>query len=271
MTTHAIDDENELVRSLKAVMPPWLGIDEGRASDVGDARLADLYGFANQMAAEDFEHFVRHLRTNHVIHQFIDVRTKKLVGFQAWRSEPFDEGRRLIIGGKLRVLPAYRRRALHLLSGLRFFATEQARYPDATFDRVSIANVFGFATLARQLACYTIIAPRATLEGIDQVRFDKIAQFVADSGYVLDASSGLVRVGIRMTPAQLSAYPDAFYESHVVQTYLQRVPDAFESDRQVAFWFSFDKSNVDALLSGCRERLSRPPPEPVVNDRAFFP
>ncbi len=241
-------------------LPDWVSLEVRNSKALSDAELERLHAFANVMAAEDAAHFARHLRTNHEVHFLTDRRSGNLAGFQAWRSEPLGEDRRLLIGGKLRMHPAYRGRGLHLLSGLRFYANERERYPGRYFDRVAIANLFGFSTLVRNLSHYTIFDPRDELHGIDRQRFDQVAAITAQSGYQLDPITGYVHVGIRMTEAQLFSYPDAFYQSDAAKMYFERIPDARSSDCQLAIWFPFDDANLRSLRQGAQHRLCRPAP-----------
>lgn len=241
-------------------LPDWVSLEVRNSKALSDEELERLHSFANSMAAEDPAHFARHLRTNNEVHFFTDKRSNTLAGFQAWRSEPLAPNRRLLIGGKLRMRPTYRGRGIHLASGLRFYANERKRHPGHALDRIAVANLFGFSTIVSNLDHYTILGPKNELTGIDLLRFDKVAAIASQSGYRLDPQTGHVHVGIRMTEAQLAAYPNAFYQSNAAKLYFERIPDARTSDCQLALWFPFDEANVRSLVSGAQRRLSRPAP-----------
>ena len=93
-----------------------------------DRLLADLHAFSYRILPEELAHFRVHAETNEVVHVFEHGGT--IVGYQFWRTAPMDlPGARAILGGKLRVLPDHRGRALHLRSGLRFFLGCKLRHP----------------------------------------------------------------------------------------------------------------------------------------------
>jgi len=75
--------------------------------------LDSLYTLANRLLSEDAAHFRVHAETNEVVHIYERADTGAPVGFQFWRTAPMDlPGCRALIGGKLRVDPAFRRRGL---------------------------------------------------------------------------------------------------------------------------------------------------------------
>src|SRR4051812_20369949 len=130
-----------------------------------DALLGRLHAFSNQLLAEDPDHFRVHAMTNDVVHIFERSDTGAPVGFQFWRTGAIDRPRaRTIIGGKLRVDPAFRNRGLHLGSGLRFYLACQSRAPATRFYRLSMAGLFGFVSITSALADYHLLDPRATDE-----------------------------------------------------------------------------------------------------------
>src|SRR5262249_49190177 len=102
--------------------------------DFDDALMRRLHDFASRLLAEDLSHFRVHAETNDVVHVYERADTGALVGFQFWSTGPIDLPRsRMILGGKLRVDPAFRNRGLHLVSGLRFYLECQSRAPLTRF------------------------------------------------------------------------------------------------------------------------------------------
>ncbi|HYO59262.1 hypothetical protein [Archangium sp.] len=61
-------------------------------------------------------------------------------------------GGRVILGGKLRILPGFRNRGLHLLSGLTSFLQDKLRHPRSRHYRLSIASLFFDRPAARAYA-----------------------------------------------------------------------------------------------------------------------
>src|ERR1041384_251231 len=99
-----------------------------------DALLGRLHAFSNHLLAEDPAHFRVHAMTNEVVHIFERTDTGAPVGFQFWRTSSIDWPRaRTIMGGKLRIQPAFRNRGLHLDSGLRFYLACKLRAPATRF------------------------------------------------------------------------------------------------------------------------------------------
>src|ERR1700755_2189604 len=171
------------------------------------ALLDSLHALANRLLSEDAAHFRVHAGTNDVVHVYERIDTGEPVGFQFWRTADMAlPGCRVIIGGKLRVDPAFRRRALHLRSGLRFYLEAQLRHPRTRFYRLSLASLFGFVSITSALARYQRFDPHdASAEGRAlRAAFQQLAD---ESHYQLDPVTGLFPVGIRPTPAVLAQYP----------------------------------------------------------------
>src|SRR6266545_1172126 len=125
------------------------------------ALLEELHALSNRLMAEKFEHFRAHAETNEVVHVFERADTRAIVGFQFWKTAPIDlPGARAIVGGKLRIVPEFRGRALHLRSGLRFYGETQLAHPRTRFYRLSLASIFGFTSIASALAEYRLFEPR---------------------------------------------------------------------------------------------------------------
>src|SRR4051812_29843270 len=124
------------------------------------ALLDSLHALANRLMSEDAAHFAVHAETNDVVHVYERIDTGEPVGFQFWRTAALDLPRsRALIGGKLRIDPAFRRRALHLRSGLRFYVEQQLRHPATRFYRLSLASLFGFVSITSALARYQRFDP----------------------------------------------------------------------------------------------------------------
>src|SRR5262245_56800493 len=124
------------------------------------ALLDSLHALANRLMAEDAVHFRVHAETSDVVHVYERTDTGAPVGFQFWRTAAMElPGCRALIGGKLRVDPAFRGRALHLRSGLRFYVESQLCHPRTRFYRLSLASLFGFVSITSALADYRLFDP----------------------------------------------------------------------------------------------------------------
>jgi hypothetical protein len=212
------------------------------------ALLDDLHGLANRLLAEDAAHFRVHAETNDVVHIYERADTGAVVGFQFWRTAAMElSGCRAVIGGKLRIDPAFRRRALHLRSGLRFYLESQLRHPRTRFYRLSLASMFGFVSIASALAEYRLFDPAAADPEGRAIRtaFERLA---AQSHYQLDPATGLIAVGIRMTEATLAQYPASFYDRPAARIYAGINPDWRNNSRYVGFWFRFTPANLTSLV-----------------------
>ena len=116
-----------------------------RREELSDETVRELHAVANRLMAEDLEHFRVHAQANELVHVFRRKDTDAIVGFQFWMTSSMKLPRsRVILGGKLRILPEFRRHGLHLLSGLDFFLGNALRHPFTRHYRLSIASVFGF-------------------------------------------------------------------------------------------------------------------------------
>jgi hypothetical protein len=202
------------------------------------ALLDELHTLAVTMSAEPRAHFERHAHTNDCVHLFREQGA--VVGFQFWKALTVPEAR-LVVGGKLRIAPAYRRRALHLRSGLAFYREQLQAH--ATVYRLSMASLFGFASITRALAHYAIVrAPSSP-----RWQCDAIEQLASESGFAYDRATGLVRVGIQITPQQLAAYPESFYASPQVRAYVEHNPGYRDNGTYLAFGFALAAENLRVL------------------------
>jgi len=219
--------------------------------------VGELHALSNRMMREELEHFSRHAHTNDVVHVFERADTGERVGFQFWKSVPVELPRaRAIVGGKLRVLPEYRRQALHLRSGLRFYALAQLRHPRTRFYRLSLASIFGFTSIASALAEYRLFEPHATdVEG--RALAAALERVAAGSGYGVSREAGLFEVRIFMTEETLQRYPASFFEKPAARAYAAANPDYRTNGCYVGFWFRFSRENLGALLRAILERRAR--------------
>ncbi|MET0282926.1 MAG: hypothetical protein ABW352_00590 [Polyangiales bacterium] len=202
------------------------------------ALLDELHALAITMSAEPRAHFDKHANTNDCVHLFRDRGA--VIGFQFWKALTVPEAR-LIVGGKLRIAPSYRRRSLHLRSGLAFYREQLQRFP--TVHRLSMASLFGFASITRALAHYEIVrAP-----DVPAWQCDAIERLARESDFAYDRATGLVRVGIQITPQQLAAYPESFYASPQVRAYAAHNPGYRDNGTYLAFGFALSSENLRAL------------------------
>ena len=232
-----------------------VGIEVLARADFTPALLDELHALAVAMAAEDREHFAVHANTNDAVHLFRERESGELAGFQFWRSfEGPDPARRLVLGGKLRILPSYRRRGLHLVSALTFFEQVASAHPSVRLHRVSIASLFGFVSIAGALAEHRFVADDGTLPDADLWLCDVVAKEAARSGYRFDACSGLVDVQIRLTPTQLDSYPAEFYERPLARAYRARNPDFRDNGCYLAFTSEVSPENLSAMRAAIARR-----------------
>ena len=212
------------------------------------ALIQSLHALANRLLAEDAAHFAVHAETNDVVHVYERRDTGEPVGFQFWRTAPMElPGSRALIGGKLRIDPAFRRRALHLRSGLRFYLETQLRHPRTRFYRLSLASMFGFVSIASALARYQMFSPQAVDAEGRAVRgaFQRLAD---QSHYELDPATGLFRVGIHMTPATLARYPESYFARPEARAYAAANPAWRSNASYLGFWFRFTPANLASLV-----------------------
>jgi hypothetical protein len=212
------------------------------------ALLGSLHALANRLLSEDAAHFRVHAETNDVVHIYERADTGAPVGFQFWRTTAMDlPGCRAVIGGKLRVDPAFRGRALHLRSGLRFYLETQLRHPRTRFYRLSLASLFGFVSITSALADYRLFDPAAG--GLEGRAIRGAFQCLADqSHYQLDPATGLIFVGIRPTEATLAQYPAGYYQRPEAVVYARANPGWRANASYVGFWFRFTPANLARLV-----------------------
>lgn len=225
--------------------------------DFTDERIEALHALACGLMAEDLAHFRVHADTNDVVHVFRRVDTGALVGFQFWRTVPMAlPGCRAIVGGKLRVLPGFRGRGLHLLSGLLFYLQNRTRHPLTRYYRMSIASLFGFVSITETLQRYRVLDPRErSAEG--RAVAAAFASMAAESHYRVDPDTGLVFVDIFMTADTLAAYGPSYFERPAAVRYAEINPDYRSNGCYVGFWFRFTPANLLSLMRAIGRKLWR--------------
>lgn len=230
--------------------------------DFTDALLGRLHAFSNRLLPEDAAHFRVHAETNDVVHVF--EHGEAIVGYQFWRTAPLElPGARVILGGKLRVLPEHRGRALHLRSGLRFFLACKLRHPLTRYYRLAVASLFGFVSITSALVEYHIFDPRplpGDAEG-EAIRA-AFARFAAESHFRMDPETGLVFVDIGIAPETLAQFPEGYLDRPEARIYARVNPGWRDNRCDVAFWFRFTPRNLCAVLRKVRRARSRSTPPP---------
>ena len=211
--------------------------------------LRSLHALADRMLSEDVEHFRIHAETNDVVHIYERTDTGAAVGFQFWRTAAMDRrDRRVLIGGKLRIDPAFRRRALHLRSLVRFYLENQLRHPRTRFYFLAVASLFGFVSIASALADYRVFDPSAIDAEGRAMRRAFEAQ-AARSRHRLDEVSGLFAVGITITEQTLAQYAPAYFERPEARAYIRVNPGWRGNGHNVGIWFRFTPANLARLAS----------------------
>jgi len=253
------------VRRLAAEAPGDAAIDARRdrirvipRRDFSDALMGGLHAFANMLLPEDPAHFRVHAETNEVVHVF--ERGQTMLGYQFWRTAPLDlPGARAILGGKLRVLPEHRGRALHLRSGLRFFLDCKLRHPLTRYYRLAVVNLFGFVSLTGALADYRILDPRpAPGDAEGEALRAAFARIAAENDFRLDPATGLMFVDIGIAPETLARFPEGYLDRPEARAYARVNPGWRDNRSDVAFWFRFTPRNVLSLLRKIRRARSKP-------------
>lgn len=223
-----------------------------------DGLLAELYVLSHRLMEESEPHFRAHALANDVVHVFRRADTREAIGFQFWRTLPMTRpGWRAIVGGKLRILPAFRRRGLHLESGLRFYAQARARHPLDRFYRLSIASIFGYVSIVSALARVDHFEPASrTDEGIAlHAAFTRVAE---ENDFAIDPT-GLFDVGITMSVETLKQFDPLYFQKPAARAYASINPEYRHNGRYVGFWFRFTAANLLALAwSVARARARRP-------------
>lgn len=221
------------------------------------ALLASLHAVAHRLMPEDEAHFRVHAETNDVVHVYERTDTGEPVGFQFWRTMAMELPRtRAVLGGKLRIDPAFRGRALHLRSGLAFYAACQLRHPWTRFYRLSLASLFGFVSITSALATYTLFDPAAgSVEGrAVRAAFERLAE---DNHYRLDPTTGLFAVGFRPSADTIARYPASYYARPGAQVYARANPGWRDNDCFVGFWFRFSPRNLWSIGRAIARKRTR--------------
>ena len=242
-------------RAARAQPPTDVSLEVIGRSDWTSPLFDELYALATSMSAEERANFEQHAWTNDTVHLFRAADGGALAGFQFWSCGPTSaSGRPVVLGGKLRVLPRYRRRALHLRSALAYYDQVLRAGPAHSVERLSLASLFGFVAIAGALHDYRFIA-EDELQPDERWLCDAVAERAAHSGYRYERDSGIVHVQIRPTAAQLSAYPDAFYQTPLARAYRARNPGFLDNGCYLAFGFALSLPNLQAIDAAIARKL----------------
>jgi hypothetical protein len=226
-----------------------------RREGLSDGLLRELHAFSTGLMAEDLEHFRVHALSNDLVHIFRRTDTRAIVGFQFWRTAPIGLPRgRVILGGKLRILPGFRNRGLHLLSGLTFYLQDKLRHPGHRYYRLSLAALFGFVSITEALSRYHLFDPHPRTGEAGAVR-EAFISLAEDSHFHVDEASGLFRVGIFMTPETLGRYSPDYFERPAARAYAAVNPEFRTNGCYVGFWFRFTPDNLAALTRATLRKL----------------
>jgi hypothetical protein len=236
---------------------PRVRLETVRRDALTDERIKELHALSNRLATEDYEHFAIHARTNERVHVFRRADTDEIVGFQFWQTKPLGVPRsRVAPAGKLRVVPEFRNRGLHLLSMLLFFAQNKIRHPRTRYYCTELASVFGFISVTEALADYTVFDPDADDPLSRAIRASFEAE-AAESEFEL-RPGGLFFVDIFLTADTFAPYPASFWQRPAARVYAEVNPDFRSNGCYAAFWFGFTPRNVLALSRRIARKLFGP-------------
>ncbi len=233
------------------LLPAGYSIESSDPRSVDDRTMLGLHALANTMASEPYAHFLEHAHDNDVLYVFRGPDGEE-AGFQFWKTFGEPGPVRYALGGKLRVRPEARRKGLHVAAGLALLHRERRAHPDARVRRLAIVNPFGFASLVRRLARWEWVGPGAN-EAIHPI----VARECEGSGFRFDPTTGLAHVGITPTAGQIAAYPESFWSSELVRSYLAKNPRYREDGTNLVLVFDADDDNLEALGRSLRERAPR--------------
>ena len=211
--------------------------------------LRSLHALSDRMISEDIEHFRIHAETNEIVHVYERTDTGAPVGFQFWRTAAMDlRDCRALVGGKVRVDPEFRRRALHLRSAVRFYLENQFRHPRTRFYFLSVVSLFGFVSITSALAAYRIFDPSGSDTEGRAVRraFEALA---AQNHHRLDDATGLFAVGIAITEQTLAQYSPAYFDRPEARAYIRVNPGWRDNGCDLGVWFRFTPANLARLAS----------------------
>ncbi|ATB28501.1 hypothetical protein [Melittangium boletus] len=236
---------------------PPVTMDTVAREDFSDTLLQELHAFANGLMAEELEHFRVHALSNDLVHVFRRRDgTGGIVGFQFWKAGTLSgmPRSRVIIGGKLRIHPAFRQRGLHLLSGLTVFLQDKLQHPTSRHYRMSIASPFGFVSITEALSWYRPFEPRPRTREEHALK-DAFLSLARESHFEVDEASGLFNVHIHMTPETLGRYPPEYFQRPAARAYAALNPDFRTNGHYVGFWFRFTPDNLASLTRATVRRL----------------
>ncbi len=238
---------------------PPVEMETVRREALSDALIRELHAVANSLMAEDLAHFHVHAQANDLVHIFRRTDTRSIVGFQFWRTAPIGVSRgRIIIGGKLRILPEFRNRGLHLFSGLTFFLQDKLRHPLSRYYRLSIASLFGFVSITEALARYHLFEPQHRTGELGALR-EAFLALAEESHFRVDEARGLFFVDIFMKPETLARYSPDYFDRPAARAYASVNPEFRTNGCYVGFWFRFTPDNLASLMSAAVRKLLRGP------------
>lgn len=204
---------------------------------------------------EHYDHFSRHCITNDFVHLFRDPQ-ENLLGFQFWKSPPPEHAAssvRIILGGKLRLLPDARRRGLHLYSNLcafKYFASVNTT--GCTFHRVGLVNIFGFNSLVVPGLEYDTFPFSATSSDARDVILPAITELSDAGAFTIDERTGVVDVGQTFSDAAIAPPGSPFWDRPAVRKFLELNPRW--QDRDIFLSWPWNPQNLACFEDAANAR-----------------
>jgi len=171
----------------------------------------------------------------------------KLIGVSFWRTLPTsNKNCQVIYQGKLRIDSKFRRHGIHILAVLKYYFTKQWKSPFTKFYFLSIASLFNFVSMRKQVIEYTVFPNM--LETLVSV----LRHCAQQDRFEIEEKTGCINVHVIIHPQVFSEFPSSYYEMPEAQQYILLNPKYKEGyDLSYAYPFSVVNvcSSVFRLLS----------------------
>jgi len=165
------------------------------------------------------------------------------VGISMWRTKPTASPRvKAIVQGKLRIQQQYRRLGLHIRACLLYYARVQWREPCVRFYFVSVASLFNYVSVRKQISHCKIWNGNNGGAQLDPM----LHAILKEDRFEVDAK-GAINVQVHIRDETIAEFPSTYYDSPEAREYIARNPQ-WRHGFDLAYFYPFDVRNVGASL-----------------------
>lgn len=246
-----------------------VSVEVRRCASLSEDEMRQLYGFSNELMAESADSFLNHMEQYDLAFIFREKSSTsgakkavgRLVGLSVWRTMDTDNSWvKVIVQGKLRIVHEYRRRSLHVVACLLYYAWKQLRHPLTRFFFFSIASVFNYVSMKRSVGRYYVLNNIHPPEerAIVAPLYSILDRAVKDDNFEVEEGTGAINVHVVIQPETFAEYPESYFDLPEAREYIALNP-RYREGYDLSYVFPFSLANVVSMARRCWQQNRQPP------------